>query len=160
MASGGRDTYACRPSRRRNAPPLAAGLIDRERHREMAMAFGPGDLVTLRTRVTAYASEFATGDCLDDIVLVTHELATNVIRHAGGHGRLRLWWSGTQIVCRVSDTGPGIRQPVPSGAEPPSSRLAGGRGLWIAGRLSNLHIDTGPAGTTVTAQLPCRPWKI
>jgi anti-sigma regulatory factor (Ser/Thr protein kinase) len=160
MASGGQDAYACRPSRRQNAPPLAAGLLDRDGHRGLTVAFGPGDLVTLRARVTAYAAEFAGGDCLDDIVLVAHELATNVIRHAGGHGRLRLWWSGTQIVCRVSDTGPGLPQPVPSMAEPPSALLPGGRGLWIARRLANLHIDTGPAGTTVTAQLPCRPWKV
>lgn len=122
------------------------------------MAFGPADLMALRARVTAYAADFATGDHLDDIVLVVHELATNVVRHGGGHGRLRLWWSGARIICRVSDTGPGLADTAPSGTEPPSARLPGGRGLWIARRLSNLHIDTGPHGTTVTAQLPCGPW--
>jgi len=31
--------------------------------------------------------------------------------------------------------------------------MPGGRGLWIAQRLSVLRIDTGPAGTTVTATI-------
>jgi len=32
--------------------------------------------------------------------------------------------------------------------------VPGGRGLWIARRLADLRIETGPAGTVVTAAMP------
>ena len=117
------------------------------------MAFGPGDLPALRARVAAFAADFLAGDRLDDLVLVAHELAANVIRHGGGRGRLRLWWERGRAVCRVSDSGPGVSGTVPYGSDPPSPGMPGGRGLRIAQRLSVLRIDTGPAGTTVTATI-------
>jgi serine/threonine-protein kinase RsbW len=148
MRSGGRTS--CRPARRRNT----AGSVRRRRIRELVLAFGPGDLPALRARVTAYATRFVAGERLADLVLVVHELAANVIRHGGGQGRLRLWWEGGRAVCRVSDSGPGLSGAVSDGSEPPSPGTPGGRGLWIARRLSVLWIETGPAGTTVTAIMP------
>ena len=114
------------------------------------MPFGPGDLPAVRAGVIAYAEDFVPEELLDDIVLVVHELAANVVRHGGGHGDLLVWWDGARIVCRVSDTGPGMTEAA-SGPEPPSPRMPGGRGLWIARRLADLWIDTGPGGTTITA---------
>ena len=84
------------------------------------------------------------------VVLVAHELATNVVRHGGGTGRLRLWREAGRIVCRVSDSGPGLG---PTSAEPPGPSTPGGRGLWIARRLADVRIETGPFGTTVVAAL-------
>ena len=118
------------------------------------MTFGPGDLPSVRTRVLSYAGGGVPQDRLDDVVLVVHELAANVVRHGGGYGQLRLWWDGDRIVCRVSDSGPGLKVDATSRPEPPSPLLPGGRGLWIARRLSDLWIDTGPGGTTITAILP------
>jgi anti-sigma regulatory factor (Ser/Thr protein kinase) len=114
------------------------------------MSFGPGDLPLVRARVIAYAEGFVPEGRLDDVVLVVHELATNVVRHGGGCGDLHVWWDGARIVCRVDDSGPGMTAAA-SSSEPPSPWMPGGRGLWIARRLADLWIDTGPGGTTVTA---------
>jgi anti-sigma regulatory factor (Ser/Thr protein kinase) len=114
------------------------------------MAFGPGDLPAMRSRVIAYLGSLVVGDRLEDVVLVVHELAANVVRHGGGYGQLQLWGDGDRIVCRISDSGPGLTA---TAIEPPSHRMAGGRGLFIVRRLSDLWIDTGPGGTTVTATM-------
>lgn len=145
-----RNRTACRPVRRRNSPPLTVQPALR-RQDALTMAFGPGDLPALRAGVTAYANGFVSKVRLEDLVLVVHELAANVIRHGGGYGSLRLWWDGDRILCRVSDSGPGLTEIAP---EPPSPRMPGGRGLYIARRLSELRIDTGPGGTTITASMP------
>jgi hypothetical protein len=39
------------------------------------------------------------------------------------------------------------------GLESPAPHATGGRGLWIARRLADVHIDTGSRGTTVTAAI-------
>jgi anti-sigma regulatory factor (Ser/Thr protein kinase) len=118
------------------------------------MAFGPGDLPTVRAGVIAYLGSLVVEDRLEDVVLVVHELAANVVRHGGGIGHLQLWWDSDRIVCRVSDSGPGLNAAAASAPEPPSHRMPGGRGLFIARQLSDLWIDTGPGGTTITATMP------
>ena len=142
--------------RRPNGPPEAAGrpLI---RHRTVLPMFdlfvGGAGLVGLRLAVAERADELGAGGRVDDLVLVAHELASNVVRHGGGSGRLRLWREDHRIVCRVSDAGPGMADAGAVGAEPPSPRVPGGRGLWIARRLADLRIETSPAGTVVTASM-------
>jgi anti-sigma regulatory factor (Ser/Thr protein kinase) len=88
------------------------------------------------------------------VVLVAHELSTNAVRHGGGAGRLRLWRDDFRLLCRVSDSGPGLADAATAGVEPPSARVPGGRGLWIARRLAAVRIDTGPTGTVITAAIP------
>lgn len=143
--------------RRPNGPPRAAGrpLI---RHRAVQPVFDlvidGAELVGLRSAVAVCAHELGAGGRVDDVVLVAHELACNVVRHGGGSGRLRLWREDHRIVCRVSDSGPGLADAGALGAEPPSQGMPGGRGLWIAYRLAHLRIETGPTGTVVTASMP------
>jgi hypothetical protein len=43
--------------------------------------------------------------------------------------------------------------PASRGFEPPVPHATRGRGLWIARRLADVDIDTGPRGTTVTAAI-------
>jgi hypothetical protein len=43
------------------------------------------------------------------------------------------------------------------GLESPAPFAIGGRGLWIARRLADVDIDTGPHGTTVTAAVTVQP---
>jgi serine/threonine-protein kinase RsbW len=137
--------------RRPNGPPKAAGRPI-ARHRNSRPVFDlPIDLdglAQLRTTVSALAGELGAGEVREDVVLVVHELATNVVRHGGGSGRLRLWREGGQIVCRISDSGPGLG---PTCDEPPTAGTPGGRGLWIARRLADVRIETGASGTVVVA---------
>ncbi|MGX6604406.1 ATP-binding protein [Micromonosporaceae bacterium Da 78-11] len=143
-------------TRRPNGPPQAAGGDAGPTRRRLPpvldQLFDGGGLVALRSAVSAYAAELGADDRqVDDIVLLAHELASNVVRHGGGEGRLRLWRDGGEIVCRVSDSGPGLTEAGTKGVELPSPRVFGGRGLWIVRRLATVRIDTGPDGTTITA---------
>jgi anti-sigma regulatory factor (Ser/Thr protein kinase) len=90
------------------------------------------------------------------MVVVSHELATNAVRHGGGRGRLRLWTTDGRLWCEVSDNGPGFQDPGSKGTTLPDPDTPGGRGLWIARKMSNLTITTSTAGTTITAAIPRR----
>jgi anti-sigma regulatory factor (Ser/Thr protein kinase) len=123
------------------------------RGQKLDLRFSGDDLLEVRGGVEAYASKLGPRELVEDVVLVVYELATNAVRHGGGHGRLNLWQEKDRFVCRVSDDGPGLADPQ-AGTVPPAPNVSGGRGLWIARRLSALRIDTGPRGTTVTAAMP------
>jgi len=118
-------------------------------------AFESGGLTGLRAEVASYAAELgATGTRLDDVVLLAHELCGNAVQHGGGCGRLQMWRDDHRIVCRVTDEGPGMTDAETRGTELPSPRSEGGRGLWLARGIAGLRIETGPSGTTVTAEVP------
>jgi anti-sigma regulatory factor (Ser/Thr protein kinase) len=140
--------------RRPNSLPQAAGRMPTNRRATtpvLDMTFRVGDLIRLRSAVAAYAAELGAGRRAEDVVLIAHELAGNAIRHGGGAGRLRLWRDDYRLLCRVSDTGPGLAGVAGVGAELPSAQVPGGRGLWIARRLAAVWIDSGPKGTVITA---------
>lgn len=109
----------------------------------------------LRHAVAAAAGAAGlAGDALEDFVLAVHELVTNVMRHGGGSGRLRLLRDAVSLSCQVTDDGPGTEH-VPMAL--PQPRTPGHRGLWLAQQLTDsLAFDSGPHGTTatVTARLP------
>jgi signal transduction histidine kinase len=111
--------------------------------------FDGAGLVRLRSFVAALASP-----ALDDVVLTAHELCTNAVKYGGGSGRLRMWRQGHRILCQVADTGSGMARAASRGLESPAPHATGGRGLWIARRLAEVHIDSGSRGTTVTAAIP------
>jgi anti-sigma regulatory factor (Ser/Thr protein kinase) len=131
------------PEAARRRRPAGSAVLDQ--------AFDSRGLPALRSAVAAYAAQLGAGERLNDVILIAHELSTNVVRHGGGAGRLRLWRSGGRLMCRVTDTGPGITDATTAGTRLPAPQTGGGRGLWIARSLSALQIDTGPHGTTVTA---------
>ncbi|MEV4819296.1 ATP-binding protein [Micromonospora tulbaghiae] len=112
--------------------------------------------VTRLRHAVAAASGAAglAGDALEDFVLAVHELVTNVVRHGGGSGRLRLQCGAVSLSCQVIDHGPGTED-VPIALPRPGT--PGHRGLWLAQQLTDsLVIDSGPHGTTATviARLP------
>ncbi len=115
--------------------------------------FGPDDLYALRAAVAAHAAHLgAPPDRVAHVVIVAGELASNVVRHGGGRGRLRLSWVDGAVRCEVSDEGPGIPDPDGAGKRPPSVLALGGRGLFIVRRLAaSLTIRNTGRGTTVTA---------
>src|SRR5262245_63760105 len=87
--------------RRRTSTAGDEPLVDR--------SFSADDLYALRAEVAAHASALgASRSQLERILIVASELATNVVRHGGGSGRLTLWRDGPMLRCRVSDRGPGF----------------------------------------------------
>ncbi|MGC4806853.1 ATP-binding protein [Micromonospora sp. DT233] len=113
-----------------------------------------GKVTALRHAVAASAGGAGLCDgALEDFVLAVHELVTNVVRHGGGSGRLRLCRQGDRLTCEVTDDGPGL-DAVPVAL--PAPNQVGHRGLWLAQQLTDgLEIRTDGRGTTalVTARL-------
>jgi anti-sigma regulatory factor (Ser/Thr protein kinase) len=123
----------------------------------LSRAFGLSDVTALRHAVSRQASAAGlAGQRLQDFVLAINELITNAVRHGGGRGHLRLWCNDGMLWGEVTDRGHGIADPTGGQRLPPASSI-GGRGLWLARRLSDaITIDSGPLGTTATvsAALP------
>lgn len=93
------------------------------------------------SRVRATVSTFAHSHALPasrtrDLILVTSELATNSVRHGGGHGTLRMWREGDALACEFRDQGV-ISDPLAGRLRPPAKQL-GGRGLWFVNQLCDL----------------------
>lgn len=120
--------------------------------------FGLAELRTVRTTVVNHAHALGLPrERVQALELIASELMANAIQHAGGHGRLRLWASDSEIFCEVSDAGPGISA-TPAG--PVLDPFApGGRGLWLAGTFADgLTVQrASPTGATVTAVVNRRP---
>jgi anti-sigma regulatory factor (Ser/Thr protein kinase) len=104
----------------------------------------------VRRAVADYAAERDLPEGIaQDLVLAVNELATNVVRHGGGHGLMRLWQVGGTVHCEVSDHGPGL--PAGVATETPGPEEVNGRGLWMVRLMSTTtSIDARPDGTTVT----------
>lgn len=117
------------------------------------------NLFSLRSAVAAHASALGLSNRqASDLVLVAHELAANAVRHGGASrtspGRLRLWREATTVICQVTDGGPGLADPATAGVDVVPTVARHGRGLWIVRQVSHrLHIESGPAGATITAWL-------
>jgi PAS domain S-box-containing protein len=93
---------------------------------------------------------------LSDSELIVGELLANTVEHAPGLVEVELEVEGSEIVLRVSDSGPGL---VAGRPELPAERLAeGGRGLYLIGLLSrDMTIGrTSRGGTLVRVVLPLR----
>jgi anti-sigma regulatory factor (Ser/Thr protein kinase) len=117
-------------------------------------AFDAGSLFRLRAAVAAHAAALGAGEAVYDVVLIAHELSSNAVRHGGGTGRLHLWSDADRIMCRVTDSGPGLADGAGRGDDLPSPQVPGGRGLWIVRRLAAVRVVTGASGTTITAAIP------
>jgi anti-sigma regulatory factor (Ser/Thr protein kinase) len=127
-------------------PPAGAGTLE--------LPIGDASLGVLRRRVVAHAAEAGASPVrAGDLALAVTELATNSIRHGGGHGRLRLWADGASLVCEVADTGH-ITDPLVGRGRPPRRQLHG-RGLWLVHQLCDLvQVRTEPGGTVVRVKVP------
>ena len=125
----------------RPLPPPRAGAE--------CLSFGSGDLRRLRAFVAGHAEQAGLGaDSATGVVLAVSEVASNSIRHGGGHGELRVWIEGASLVCEVSDRGH-ITSPL-VGRVRPVPDAGGGAGLWLANQLCDLvQISSSARGTTV-----------
>ena len=115
-------------------------------------------LAQLRHAVTRHGEQFGLDDGpLNDLVLIANELATNVVRHGGGAGRMWLWQLDGCVYCQVTDRGTGMRHADDVGQKPTDPNALTGRGLWLIRQMSRqVQIETNAQGTTVTVTIPVR----
>ncbi|WP_428342590.1 anti-sigma factor RsbA family regulatory protein [Mycobacterium sp.] len=91
-------------------------------------------------------------DRVADLLLVTTELATNSLDHAGGPCELAFWYDSGFVVCEARDTGHWA-DPL-AGRRPPGAAGAGPYGLFVVNAIADLlRTHTTSAGTTVHAYL-------
>jgi anti-sigma regulatory factor (Ser/Thr protein kinase) len=117
--------------------------------------FGRDDITVVRHEVqTCLNGTGLGGDRLPGFVLAVNEVITNVVLHAGGHGRIVVWVAGGSAWCTVTDSGPGIPQRFHSQPEVPEAFEVGGRGIWLAYQLcDDVTMATGPIGTTIQLRI-------
>jgi len=125
------------------APAELPSLLDR--------TFGRDEITVVRHQVAdRLTGAGLTGDRLQGFVLAVNEVITNVVLHAGGHGRIVLWLTGESAWCTVTDSGPGIPERYLTPPEVPEAFEVGGRGIWLAYQLCDeVTMATGPIGTTI-----------
>jgi anti-sigma regulatory factor (Ser/Thr protein kinase) len=136
-------------------PPLGGSAADDGGRRiSLDQTFDRDALVALRSAVAAHGGSLGlTGERLELLVVVAHELASNAVRHGGGRGRLRLWRDGDMVCCRVSDDGPGLLDvDLHEPPCPPPVHAEGGRGLYFVRALADtVTVASAVTGTEVTA---------
>jgi anti-sigma regulatory factor (Ser/Thr protein kinase) len=87
-----------------------------------------------------------------DFVLAIGELAANSIRHAGGHGVLRIWTEDGVLAAEIGDRGV-LTDPL-AGRRRADAKQLGGRGLLIVHHVADLvRTHTDRDGTTTRIYL-------
>jgi anti-sigma regulatory factor (Ser/Thr protein kinase) len=105
-------------------------------------------------RAVAVAHGWEGSDRLEELLLVTSEIATNAVLYGGARRELRVWVTPGTLVCEIADDGPGPADPL-AGYHPPDEQTLGGRGMWIARRLSEaLAVSHDDGWTRVRYTLP------
>ncbi len=128
--------------------PLPPAPGDPVEHRILWDTLGSIRALVAEHALAAGVSELRAGD----LVLATHEVATNSVRHGGGEGVLRVWHDRDTVVCEVSDSGR-LDEPL-AGRARPELDADGGWGLWLANQLCDLvQLRTLPSGNVVRLHL-------
>jgi serine/threonine-protein kinase RsbW len=119
------------------APVGVLPLIDR--------SFTGAGLGEIRHELGNCASASGLADvALAHFVVAVNEITTNAVRHAGGHGHLRLWRHGDALFCEVVDKGPGISKRQLNDTKERRPGRIGGHGLWLARHIcDDVQIETG-----------------
>jgi anti-sigma regulatory factor (Ser/Thr protein kinase) len=136
--------------------PATGHLIGREL---IDRLFSREEITLVRHEVTGSLSAAGLGgDRLHGFVLAVNEVVTNVVLHAGGHGRITLRLLGDSAWCTVTDSGPGIPAHYLSSLQVPGAFEVGGRGIWLAYQLCDeVTMATGPIGTAIGLRIALRP---
>ncbi|WP_371476768.1 anti-sigma factor RsbA family regulatory protein [Kitasatospora sp. NBC_00315] len=114
------------------------------------LSYTDGDLAAIRSKVSQCASDAGVPpNRLPKLAVAVTEIATNSIRHGGGHGTLRTWAQDATFLCEFHDSG--YISDVMAGRSRPAADQIGGRGLWLAHQLCDLVEirSTCDTGTTI-----------
>jgi anti-sigma regulatory factor (Ser/Thr protein kinase) len=147
------DSRGCRESAEYRGAPAPDSVLDLPLSpvpaRARTHAFGVGQLDDVRTAVHTYAADAGLPpEPASDLVLAVNEVATNSLRHGGGHGVVRVWAALDAVVCQVNDDGRIGNALI--GRHRRSLLAVGGRGLWLVHQLCDLvEVRSGAEGTTV-----------
>jgi anti-sigma regulatory factor (Ser/Thr protein kinase) len=116
-----------------------------------------GDLGELRDWLRARLEDVdTTAERAETVVLAVNEVAGNGLRHGRPPVRVTLWVTPAHISCDVTDSGPGITDPLAGYAPPDPLRPADhGAGLWITRRLCD-EVMTARDHTGFTVRLAVR----
>lgn len=146
----GQDALRAAPRREPASHAVPAPSAPAEPHL-LDRTFGRDDITVVRHEVQArLRTAGLAGDRLHGFVLAVNEVLTNVVLHAGGHGRIVVWLTGGSAWCTITDSGPGIPERFLDTADVPEAFEVGGRGIWLAYQLCDeVTVATGPIGTTV-----------
>lgn len=134
-------------------PPIGAGPLDAPMRPPpgdaSSIPIDGGNLPAVRHAVRLHASVAGLSRTRTaEMVLAVSELATNSVRHGGGHGTLTSWSTADAVVHEVRDGGR-IDHPL-VGRIRPADRQAHGRGLWLVHQVCDLvQLRSSPAGTAV-----------
>ena len=113
------------------------------------ISFGAGPVRDLRHAVADACEDFGLRpERAHDLMLAVSELASNSVKHGGGHGVLRIWDTGDTVVCEVADEGR-LADPMVGRMRPVLDEHSG-RGVWLVHNVCDLvQIRTSDAGTVV-----------
>jgi serine/threonine-protein kinase RsbW len=134
------------------ADPAGSGPVSAEPSVLLRRRFTEADVTALRASVTAtVAAAGLSGDPAHDFVVAVHELVTNAVRHGGGAGQIDMRLLADVLVCEVTDHG---GRPTELPVHPAPGDQPGGRGLWLAHRLTgSLMLTRRPDGVTASVSV-------
>lgn len=115
------------------------------------------DLRSARSFAVDYAGWVGLSqDGLEDLRLITTELASNSLQYTGGTCQLAFWRDAEYLVCEARDCGQ-FDQPL-VGRQPPSSSATASRGLFLVNAMADLvRTHTTANSTTIQAYLRLKP---
>jgi anti-sigma regulatory factor (Ser/Thr protein kinase) len=153
------DQDVLRPAPGQESPDAVPVYAETGQRPLLDRRFGRDEITAVRHEVTARLDAGLLADRLHGFVLAINEVITNAVLHAGGHGRIVLWITGSAVHCTVTDSGPGIPEQFRRPPAVPEAFEVGGRGIWLAHQLCDeVTMATGPIGTTIglSVHLPGR----
>jgi anti-sigma regulatory factor (Ser/Thr protein kinase) len=118
-------------------PPLPAIAVD-------------GDARAIRARLAvALHAGGVSDERVPELLVAANEIVANAIQHGSGPSAMRAGRTGERFVIEVSDSGPGLEDPL-AGYLPPRTQSTGAAGLWIARQLaSRVELISNGDGLTV-----------
>ncbi|MEU5366527.1 sensor histidine kinase [Streptomyces sp. NPDC005925] len=118
-----------------------------EPHDAVVITFGEHDLARTRDKIGCWATIAGLPpERHTDWLLAVSEATSNSVRHGGGHGRLRMWRTGEELVAEISDRGR-LADPLTGRRRPDPAAPTGGRGVWMMHQLCDLvEIRATPQG--------------